>query len=444
MKTDNYTKRLLKFGIPSMVSFAFMNIYMLLNMKWLSNIGKEAIAAMTLFNSTLFIFNAVNELAGASSMPLISKYSGKKDKESTSSVISQSFQLKIFSGMITSILGIITIPFILGFISENPSLITPAMEYGIPVTIIIPFSFLKYSILTAFRSIQRPLIAMYLLICESVIAIICDSLIINGNFGFPEAGLSGVGISLVSAQMFTIFCGLFILNRGIDGFKINIFSFKGFSSEYKRYIFKAGFPGMINSIFFSLSLPFVINRISLFGKEALATYGAVFQITSSLVTVIMGLTLGSGTLIGILTGENDITGIRKITGKMIYFCLLFYSLPVMLIFFMPQIVLSIYLSDISTEFVDISLKMIRILSFIIILESLKTCLMSFFGATGHTRINLRINIISNWIILIPGLFLAGLITNNIFLSLYIILFSRIAANTMLLNVYRKDLWLKEL
>ena len=73
--------RIWQLSYPAMVSMLLQTVYDLVDMAWVGQISKQAIAAVTIFSTIFWLFLFFNELIGASSVSMISQIMEKATKK---------------------------------------------------------------------------------------------------------------------------------------------------------------------------------------------------------------------------------------------------------------------------------------------------------------------------------------------------------------------------
>jgi putative MATE family efflux protein len=439
-------KRMFKIGFPSLTGFFFYNIYMLINMMWVAKLGKESVAAIGLFGSIFFIFSAINEFGGSSSVPLISKKFGEKNYKRAGEVIVESIYIKILTGAISICFAFFLLKPILSFISNgNSELTLIAVKFGTPLLIFLPFAFIKYSVLTSFRCIEKSNYAMYLLTTEVILNIILDPILIFG-FGFiPAIGIYGPGVALIISQLIVIIIGLVILSMGLNNIKINLFKYHKISKDYKKYLVKTGVPATCNSVLNTLSIPIIMKIVSSYGTDIVAIFSVMMQLVQAFISVLIGFGLGISSLIGILNGENDRFNLKKTASIFIKLSTSVYIIICSLIAVFSAFIVKLYVKNISLESFTIAKHFIILTGVLLFFEAIKATLMYIFGGTGQTKYNMISNVSITWLFFIPGLLILKYHFNsNIYSIVYFLLLSKVIVTFFMMYYYKKEKWLQSI
>ena len=108
IKVDASSKQLAgtlwRLSYPSMIAMGLQFVYDLVDMAWVGQISKTAISGVTLFTSIYVLFGILNEIAGASSVSMISQNYGRGDMEKTRRIAEQTISFKIVLAVLSGIL----------------------------------------------------------------------------------------------------------------------------------------------------------------------------------------------------------------------------------------------------------------------------------------------------------------------------------------------------
>ena len=114
IKVDASSKQLAgtlwRLSYPSMIAMGLQFVYDLVDMAWVGQISKTAISGVTLFTSIYVLFGILNEIAGASSVSMISQNYGRGDMEKTRRIAEQTISFKIVLAVLSGILLAVFLP----------------------------------------------------------------------------------------------------------------------------------------------------------------------------------------------------------------------------------------------------------------------------------------------------------------------------------------------
>jgi len=151
LKPKKISKNLWKLAYPTMISAGLQNFYDIVDMVWVGQISKTALSGVTLFSSIYLLFTILNEVAGASSVSMISQYYGRGDMEKTQRIAEQTISFKVVLAVISGSLLALFLKPILWFFLPDQEVLNSALEYGWLRIFFIPVMFSSYSVNTIFR-----------------------------------------------------------------------------------------------------------------------------------------------------------------------------------------------------------------------------------------------------------------------------------------------------
>ena len=99
------TKHILQLAIFLAVSMVFQTLYYLVDLYFVSRIGKEAIAGVGLAGNLMFVTLALTQMLGVGTATLISHAAGRKDQARAQLVFNQSFVFSMLVGLAVVVLG---------------------------------------------------------------------------------------------------------------------------------------------------------------------------------------------------------------------------------------------------------------------------------------------------------------------------------------------------
>ena len=294
-----------RMGYPSMIGFAATNLYTLANMFWVSRLGADRVAAITIFAAFYWVIGSANQVAGVGSVAIIARRYGEKDIERTKIAIIDAFALKFVLAAIFGAIGYLLTPAIVTLLGARGDVVGQAVTYGRIMLIALFFSFPTWTCFTALRSINQPRYAMTIMLVSAGLNAVIDPFLIFGWFGLPAMGIAGAAWGSLVSYALTITTVLAMFFSGAFSIKLDWASVRRmkFGSMWK--MLKIGFPSGVSSISFSLGRMVVTPMIAHFGAPAIAIYGAGNRVFELGVLLVVGLELGMSPMIGHALGAKD-------------------------------------------------------------------------------------------------------------------------------------------
>jgi putative MATE family efflux protein len=280
-----------------------LTLYNLVDTFWVSKLGHQAIAALTIVLPYHVLIIAIGVGIGAGIGALTSRRFGERNIESTNHAAGQVFSLAVFYGVIFIVAAAYFSEPILTMIGATPDIMDFATQYMVILGFGTPFMFFLLmggSLLRGSGDAVRPMIFT---IIAQVANIILDPLLIFGLGPFPEMGIRGAALGTVIGQLIGAGLIFFYIISGKSAYQIKLAHLKP-SLSIQRDIYRVGFPSMIILITESICFALFNIILSVFGSLALAAIGITIRISDLAFMPIFGVSQGLLPIIGFNFGAR--------------------------------------------------------------------------------------------------------------------------------------------
>jgi len=291
----DYRKAIIKLSIPNMVAMLIQTLYNLVDAVWVAGLGASSLAGMGIFFPIYMILISIATGIAVGTSSAIARRIGAKDYDSANSVAEHSIILSLAIGLITTVIGIISLDNILRLTGASGFALQNAKDYGLIIflsTIPTMFNNASIGILRGEGDSKRP---MYIIIFSSVLNIILDPIFIY----LFKLGIKGAAwatlISIIIATAMLIHLLFFSKSTFLH---VNL---KKFKSEKRNLvdISVVGFPTALAQITMSVAVYFLnFFTTKAAGDVGVATFTGAWRI----------INLGTLTIIGIASAVTTVTG----------------------------------------------------------------------------------------------------------------------------------------
>ncbi|NMB39700.1 MAG: MATE family efflux transporter, partial [Firmicutes bacterium] len=385
-------KRIVEFTIPMLIGNVAQQFYNTADSIIVGRyIGDNALAAVgsasPVFNLLLVLFVGVAVGAGI----MVSQYFGAQDRENLSRTIGTCITLTVITSVIIMIVGPLVSKPLLIYLKTPPTIINWCAGYlNILFLGIAGLAF--YNILAGvLRGLGDSFSALVFLLISTALNVGLDLLFV-ARFGM---GVPGVALATVIAQgISAVFCLLKLL-RMKDTFDLN-WSMLKLNKKHSLTVMKLGLPSGLTQAVFSLAMIVVQSLTNSFGEMVIACNVIVMRVDGfammpnfsfgSAMTTFAGQNIGAQKLDRVEQGTKEGTKIAVTVSTIITILLLVFGKNLISIF-----------TD-TTELVDLSMRMMRILAVGYIAMAVTQCLSGVMRGAGDT-------ITPMWISLITVVFL---------------------------------------
>ena len=400
-------KNLWHLSYPTMTSYALQSFYDLVDIAWVTRISSNALSGVTLFTTIYSLFTVLNEVAGASSVSMISQSYGRGTKEYTKRICEQTISFKVVLAIFSAVLILIFLSPLLKFYSSDEAVYTAAMEYGLIRIFFTPIMFSSYSVNTIFRCTGDSKTPMTIMFIASIINIVLDPVLMFKRV--PFINIQGAGLGVFGAALATVIAtslsfayGFIILLSGKRDIKI---SFKGLFSldrEIDLSLLKIGFPSGINLFVRQLSGAVIMKFVSVYGFVAIAIAGIGAKLSQLANMPIFGFTMGGSALVGHALGRENVKDAKATSIFAALMASTLVGIFIILVYSFPHFFMSFFLTK--HDEIALSIPMVYFLSFSLLPLAFAQGLSVSFSGAGDNKPKLYSSVISRWIFQIPFLY----------------------------------------
>ena len=388
-------KRIVEFTLPMLIGNVAQQFYNTADSIIVGRyIGDNALAAVgsasPVLHLLLVLFVGVSVGVGI----MVSQYFGAKDRQQLSTTIGTCITLTaITSGAIMIIGPLVSRP-LLVFLNTPPTIIDWCVAY-LNIFFLGSVGFSFYNILSGvLRGLGDSFSALVFLLISTALNVVLDILFV-AKFGM---GVPGVALATVIAQgISAVFCLLKLLKMK-DSFDLN-WSLLKLNKEHSIAVIRLGLPSGLTQAVFSLAMIIVQSLTNSFGEMVIACNVIVMRVDGfammpnfsfgAAMTTFAGQNIGAKKLERVEQGTRDGVKIAVAVSATITVFLLIFGHHLMGVF-----------TD-TTELVELSMHMMRILAVGYIAMAITQCLSGVMRGAGDTITPMWISLITTVVIRVP-------------------------------------------
>ena len=392
---------------PTMTSYALQSFYDVVDIAWVTRISSNALSGVTLFTTIYSIFTVLNEVAGGSSVSMISQSYGRGVKEYTQRICEQTISFKVVLAIFSGVLMLIFLSPLLRFYSSDEAVYNAAMEYGLIRIFFTPIMFSSYSVNTIFRCTGDSKTPMTIMFIASITNIVLDPILMFERVPFiniPGFGLGvfGAALATVIATSLSFAYGFIILLSGRREIQISFRGLFSLDREIDLFLLKIGLPSGINLFVRQLSGAIIMKFVSIYGPIAIAIAGIGAKMNQLANMPIFGFTMGGSALVGHALGRGSVQD-AKVTS--IFAALMASTLVgtfIVGVCSFPYLFMSFFLTN--AEELALSIPMVYFMSLSLLPLAFAAGLSVSFSGAGDNKPKLYSSLISRWLVQIPFLY----------------------------------------
>lgn len=328
---DHPERGLLGLALPMIVAFTFQTGFNIVDTIFVGRLGPSSLAGVSLaFPFQVFVI-ALASGFGIGAQSLIARSIGGRHLRDADNAAEHALILAVIGAVVTTIVGLLALPSLLGFLDAPPSVYDEAYAYLFVILLGSVFMYLTVianAVLRGEGDTKHPMIIMG---AAAVLNVIFDPIFIF----VLDWGVAGAAFATVLSRALVfifIFYLLFVKKSTFLRFDMKHFSF---STSILRGIVDVGFPASLGTLSFSLSLFFLNSILAPFGRDALAAFGVGFRVESLVFLPMIGLSSAFVSAVGFFKGAQLYDNIRRINiyamkmlvGLMLVCLVVFYVFP---------------------------------------------------------------------------------------------------------------------
>ncbi|MEJ8785750.1 MATE family efflux transporter [Peptoniphilus sp. HCN-40583] len=340
LKEEDIDKALFKLGIPMVISLLVAALYNVVDTYFVSSLGKEAVAAVSVAFPIQLIFLGIGLTFGAGAGSYISRLLGGNNKKEASIVATVALISSAILGIITAIALFCYLEGVLKFMGAIPSIIEISKSYtgifivgGILGTINVTLGNLAVAQGAAKISLKA-------MLSGSISNMVLDPIFIFGlNLGVRGAAIATLIARVITSLMYLIY---FIGDKNLIEIKLS--NFKPTLTIYKE-VLNIGISMLILQILQTISLSKISYAASFYGEEAIAAMGIVLRIVTLGTNVVFGYMKGLQPLAGFNYGAKNYERVREAIKASIKWTSVFCIVWTLIIYVFAPSILSIFGTD---------------------------------------------------------------------------------------------------
>ncbi len=392
-------KLLISVSLPLMISMFVQSMYNIVDGIYVASLSENALTATTLAFPAQLMMVSVAIGTGLGVNSLLSRRLGEKDFAAADACATHGLLLGAASSLIFMLFGALALEPYFRMFTNDPELIKMGTDYLRVCTLLSQGIFMAIIGERLLQSTGKSVLSMIAQLSGAIVNIVFDPILIFGQYGFPEMGMTGAAVATVAGQYVGAILA-FIFNSCFN--KEIHFVFRGFklSAQTLKDIYVVGFPAIILNALGSI-MNVGINRILIgVSTTAVAVVGAYSKLQSFVFMPVFGLVQGLVPIIGYNYGARKPQ--RMI--KSIKLALL-WSAGVMVVGtavfqLFPEQLLGLFSA--SGEMLSMGTRALRVISAVFVCAGVSIVLSNVFQGIGIGWISLANSALRQLAILLPA------------------------------------------
>jgi putative MATE family efflux protein len=425
-------------AIPMVLEMCMESIFVLVDIKWVSYLGEEAMATVGLTESlmTLVYTLAIGLSIGATAT--IARRIGEKDTDGAARAAIQSIVLALIVSATVAIVGAPLAPQLLSLMHASPEVVAQGSGFTRVMLACNASVVLLFVINAIFRGAGDAAIAMRVLWFANAINILLGPCLIFGLGPFPKMGIVGAAVATS-------------IGRGTGAlYAFSRLVRKGGRFEIKRHHFRLEPAIMARLVRFSATGTFqvfigmaswvgLVRIISDFGTAALAGYIVGMRVIIFALLPSWGMSNAAATMVGQALGAKNPDRAERAVWKAASYNVIFLGVVGLIFVLLARPIIGLFTTD--PNVVPYGVDCLRIVAYGFLFYAYGMVLTQSFNGAGDPWTPTIINLFVFWLWELPLAYVLakvfGLGTRGVFLAI-MIAFSTLAIVSAL--IFRRGRW----
>ncbi len=394
------TKTILKIGVPAMLGQLATLIYNLADTYFVSlTKSAEQIAAVTLCVPVLLIIMSIACVFGMGGSSVIARQLGEGNKDYSAKCLNFCIYSIAIAGLLTLALGLLVLTPFSYVIGADDGNLGYTRDYLKWIFMGAPFVMLANGFPHVLRAIGLIKESTIGIVIGNAINIVLDWVfIVLLHMGTAGAALA-TSIGFLCATIYYFACLIYQEKAGNPLIVLSPHKYKP-TKQMVMDVVKIGIPGALITVMLSVSNIVLNNYISIYGSNAVASYGIAYKIDLFPIMLSVGLSTGIAPLIGFYYGSKQKERLEKSMRLGAAFGVALGAVFTVLILVFCRSFASIFLHE-ETLVLQTSY-FLRLLCFHAPLLGIINMATSYFQALGKAAYSLTITVLRNVALFIPG------------------------------------------
>ena len=400
--------------------------------------GQLAVSSVGLSTEIIYSFFNIIIAVGVSTAltSLISRAIGSKDYKKAEIIANAGIKIAVVLALIFFSLLFFIPDKILNLAGATKEMLPLATRYAK----ISSFSFFLLTLSSTtngiFRGIKDTKTSLYVAGSINIVNLFLDYVLIFGNFGFPEWGITGAAVATVAGNFIGILLQWSRLKK--LPFKISFFSYVSKKDIWE--IIRFAVPSGLQEANFSLSRLLGLTFILSLGTTAFAANQIGIAIEAISTMPGWGVAIACTALVGHSIGENNPNKSQEYTLYSTIIASIFMGILACFFFFIPKTLISFFINKQEIDVIRIGAICLQVAAFEQIPIAIVTVLGSYFKGIGNPKTPFYVSFFTNWFLRLPiAFYLISILRLPVYIYWFITTFQWLVESVILYYLYRKNI-----
>lgn len=270
----------------------------------LSRISDKATGAVGLANEIIYFCILMFGFVGIGTSVAVSQYIGAGREKEASRISAMAITMNLIFGILVSMTLLFFGETLLHLLKLDPEQIGIASHYLRIIGGFIWIEALSYAVSSVIRASGHTKSVMYVTLGVNLLHVTGNYLLIFGNLGFPEMGVTGAAISTVVSRFLGIIVLLVILYRRIPA-PIRLKDYVTWKRSYAKQVLSVGLPAAGEHLAWQSQYLMIMSFVNMIGITALNTHVYVMNVSNYFMALALAIGAGTEIIVGQMVGAGE-------------------------------------------------------------------------------------------------------------------------------------------
>ena len=398
--------------------------------------GQLAVSSVGLSTEIIYSFFNIIIAVGVSTAltSLVSRAIGSKDYKKAEIIANAGIKIAVVLAFIFFSLLFFIPDKILNLAGATKEMLPLATRYAK----ISSFSFFLLTLSSTtngvFRGVKDTKTSLYVAGSINIVNLFLDYVLIFGNLGFPEWGITGAAVATVAGN----FIGILLQWSRLKKLPFKISFFSCVSKKDIWEIIRFAIPSGLQEANFSLSRLLGLTFILSLGTTAFAANQIGIAIEAISTMPGWGVAIACTALVGHSIGENNPNKSQEYTLYSTIIASIFMGILACFFFFIPKTLISFFINKQEIDVIRIGAICLQVAAFEQIPIAIVTVLGSYFKGIGNPKTPFYVSFFTNWFLRLPiAFYLISILRLPVYIYWFITTFQWLVESVILYYLYRK-------
>ena len=400
--------------------------------------GQLAVSSVGLSTEIIYSFFNIIIAVGISTAltSLVSRAIGSKDYKKAEIIANAGIKIAVVLAFIFFSLLFFIPDKILNLAGATKEMLPLATRYAK----ISSFSFFLLTLSSTtngvFRGVKDTKTSLYVAGSINIVNLFLDYVLIFGNLGFPEWGITGAAVATVAGN----FIGILLQWSRLKKLPFKISFFSCVSKKDIWEIIRFAIPSGLQEANFSLSRLLGLTFILSLGTAAFAANQIGIAIEAISTMPGWGVAIACTALVGHSIGENKPDKSQEYTLYSTIIASIFMGILAVFFFFIPKTLVSFFINKQEIDVIRIGAICLQVAAFEQIPIAIVTVLGSYFKGIGNPKIPFYVSFFTNWFLRLRiAFYLISILRLPVYIYWIITTFQWLLESIILYYLYRKNI-----